>query len=268
MRTWEDPVAGRFGLVVTRTEEHGVTVRLPGSAFNRHDGRWRLSSCLAAVDVAGGVSTGLAAFPQWTLTADIELHRVPGPATGPLDVVGSVVKHGRRLSLARVALGHPGSDAPVALGHVNHVMTTPPFAPAFSELRVGEALALTAGPGDGQTPADAFGLVHTRGREGGPAVRMECDDRTRNFYGVLHGAMTGVMVEEIAARAGIRVDAVTLRFLRGVPKGRARAAIVDRLTVGTREVLCIEVFGEEEAAVATRITVSGVRTDEEVITRG
>ncbi|MER6151602.1 hypothetical protein [Streptomyces hirsutus] len=262
MKTWEDPVGGRFGLVVTRTEEHGATVRLPGSAFNRHDGQWRLSSCLAAVDVAGGVSTGLAAFPQWTLTADIELHRVPAPVAGPIDVVGRLVKHGRRLSLARVTLGHPGSATPMALGHVNHVMTTPPFAPAFSALPIGGVLALTGGATDDATPAEAFGLVHAEGREGRRAVRIECDDSTSNFYGVLHGAMTGVMVEEIAAREGIRVDDVAIRFLRSVAKGPATAEVVDRLTRGEREVLCIEVVGGEESAVATRVTVSGVRTEE------
>ncbi|WKU03541.1 PaaI family thioesterase [Micromonospora sp. HUAS LYJ1] len=274
MTTVADPVAGRYGLRLTRTEALAVRVDVPGTGLTVDDrGRLRLSALVAAADVAAGVSTGYAAAPRWTLTADIDLHRADVACRDGAAVVGEVAMHGRRLLLARVhatASGGPASGGRrgnpsdldptqgfVAAGSVNHVHLAPSVEPVYRSLEIGHGVDFAATPTTASTPSDAFGLCHVERADGRVAVQITLTPETANFYGFLHGAMTGVLVEELAGRELDLVEDLNMRFMRSVTQGPAEATVVDRIVSGRRAVLIIEVVDSSTGVVATRAFASG-----------
>ena len=75
------------------------------------------------VDSTAGVVCGMAAVPNWVVTADLQFRIVCPTTTGPLRADAVAVRPGRRQSLGEVRVVDEGAaERLVALGTVNHLV--------------------------------------------------------------------------------------------------------------------------------------------------
>src|SRR4029077_9631507 len=75
------------------------------------------------VDSTAGVVCGMAAVPNWVVTADLQFRIVHPTTVGPLRADAVAVRPGRRQSLGEVRVVDEGAgERLIALGTVNHLV--------------------------------------------------------------------------------------------------------------------------------------------------
>jgi acyl-coenzyme A thioesterase PaaI-like protein len=199
-------------------------------------GRARVTVVAYAFDAAVGMIAGIAALPNWVVTIDLAI-RALGPVTvGPVRVESEVRRVGRSQVLVEGRAYDQGDgDRLVAIGTGNHAVLVPEGGAPMPDPVYGLVMR-QADPWAGETRPDLpeqFGVVRT----GVGAAVLPMDTRTRNPWGILHGALYVLLAEEaVATLPGgpwILSD-LDLRFMAPVRTGPAAASatIVDATASG------------------------------------
>ena len=91
-------------------------------------------------------------------------------------------------------------------------------------------------------------------------LRIDLSERTRNPWGILHGGLTGLLIEQAAFRAGIAAptDFVT-RYLRAVKEGPGEIRVVETIDRGETRLVRVELVDAGTGRVAVVSTVGGQR---------
>ncbi len=258
-----ETIAGRYGISITRAGHCEVTAHVPQeNGLVRGDGSLRPAVVLMAVDMACGMSAGLGVVPNWTVTADTEIRFVGRCGTGPLRVDARCVRPGRHQSLAEARAYDEGADdALVAVVTANHGVLVPEWDTFMAHTPIGTVHRFRRpefSPSD--TLEQSFGIETVADAEGRSVVVSPLDERTRNPWGIFHGGLTGLLVEDAAATAGIDEPRdMVMRFMRAVREGPVEARVVDLIDRGADRVARIEVrdVGADRLAVVAH--VSGVQ---------
>lgn len=161
-------------------------------------GNLPLGVLVALVDTAAGICGGLAALPDWVVSASLHLHRrrtpPAGPPTGPLTLTARTLRAGDRAVVTACDVVE-ATGAALARGVLASAVRTPAGGPPYTarpvEVRFGPA---PTGPG---AALDRFVPVTVDG----PEARVDLLDRLRNPWGILHGGVTGLLVDAAAVGA-------------------------------------------------------------------
>lgn len=259
-------VPGRYGVAVTRTGDMTVSCHLPLEPDKlASDGSARPAAVMMGVDMAAGLAAGMGVHPDATMTADTAVQFVSSARAGPLRIDARCIKPGRSQSLSEVTVVDEGADdAIVAVATANHGVMTPTSRPRpagrptftneIMALGIGDTISFPRPPDAGTGDLEQhFGLSVKNGE-----VRIPVDDRTRNPLGILHGGLTGLVLDAIALSVGFtRLDEVMIRFMRPVREGPGLASIVDDMTFDGRRLLRVEMRDESADRLAVLAHVVG-----------
>ncbi len=255
-----ETIPGRYGISVTRSGPVAATTHVPiEPGLCGPDGALRPAVVLMAIDMACGMSAGLGVVPNWTVTADTEVRFVGRCMVGPLRVDARCVRPGRHQSLAEARVHDEGADdALVAIVTANHGVLKPEWDTFMANTPIGSVHRFRR-PGiaaDG-TLEDSFG-IHTTGRGRDSVVSAPLDERTRNPWGIFHGGLTGLLVENAAKAAGIGEPTdIVLRFMRAIRQGPVEARVVELLQRDRDSLATVEVRDRGADRLAVMATVSG-----------
>jgi uncharacterized protein (TIGR00369 family) len=181
------------GLPVVETEAPLVRAALD------HDGAYRLGPLASVVDGAGGLSAGLAVLPDWVVTSELTLRLVAPARVGPLHSTGRVLRRGRTLVVADVTVVDRGADdLVVATGIVSSSALTPAGGPPGYARPV--VLDNPRPPVADTDHATVAGWAGVRPRAGG-GVEVTMGPLVLNPWGILHGGVTALLVDEAAVAA-------------------------------------------------------------------
>ncbi len=254
-----EKIPGRYGISITRSGEQAVTTRLPlESSVARRDGSLRPAAILMAADMACGMAAGLGIAPDWTVTADTEVRILERCTVGPLRVDAECARPGRHQSLATARAYDEGSaDRLVAVITANHGVLEPKWDTFMAHTPIGSVHRFHRPDDDVMSLEDTFG-VEIRDVEDGPQVVVApVDDRTRNPWGIFHGGLTGLLLEDAAALAGISdPHDIVARFMRAIRVGPAEARIVEVIERDSDRLALIEVWDVGADRLAVLGTVS------------
>jgi uncharacterized protein (TIGR00369 family) len=194
-------------------------------------GGLRTGALLTVVDTLGGLMSGLAVQPGWTVTTSMMATVAELSHRGPLRVTGRVLRQGRNSVVSALQVVDEGmGDRPVAAT----TMTCAVLDPAGMALDFERPLVFPMPPptGDERTVEDFFCIEPGEG----PVTRLRLEDRLRNPWGILHGGALAVLADEAACRvaspAGRTVAAAdtVLHYLHPARTGpvEARATEIGR----------------------------------------
>lgn len=249
-------IPGRYGVTLTRVGDTDLAGRVPLEAHLLYEsGSLRTAAVLMAVDMTAGLTSGLSVLPKWSVTADADITIVSACTVGPLRVDTESLRAGRHQSLVGFrAVDEGDGNRLVAIGTANHGVLTPEFPPGLDSLGIGESHTFErpdAPPG--QTLEDYFGVAIAAG-----TVTIPLDERTTNPWGILHGGLTGLLVERAAAEAGLGSPSdVGIRFMRPVSEGPAVAAVVEIVERPGGRVARVELRDRGADRVAVTALVAG-----------
>jgi acyl-coenzyme A thioesterase PaaI-like protein len=205
-----------------RAEVVGHVARL--DHLRDRDGDVPLGVLLALVDTAAGICGGLAALPNWVVSASLHLHRDPNPLVEPLELRAATLRAGTRAVVTGCAL-RDGSGRVRARGVLTSAVLTPAGGPPYTDRPV----EVRFGPPP--TGPDARLETFVPVRRDGAAARVELLERLRNPWGILHGGVTGILADAAATGAAAgsgataaRPAAATVRFLSPARVGPVAAA--------------------------------------------
>jgi uncharacterized protein (TIGR00369 family) len=184
------------------------------------------------VDSTAGVACGMAAVPNWVVTADLQFRIVHPTTVGPLRADAVAVRPGRRQSLGDVRVIDEGAEERlIALGTVNHLviakdddLDVPTDMPIG--VRYGPADALETAPA---AFAEHFGLRSVPGRG---SAELDVVGDAVNPLGILHGGLLCFLATTAARSwysepASVRVGDVVLRFVGSLPRDRVARATAE-----------------------------------------
>ncbi|MEM9203783.1 MAG: hypothetical protein AAGC53_19245 [Actinomycetota bacterium] len=254
MATAYEQIPGRYGIVITKTEA-GTATHIPlRPDLVAADGSLRLAAVLMGIDMGAGLAAGGAVLPKWTVTADIETRVLGRCMVGPLRVDSTAIKPGRTMSVVSARIVDEGNDdALVALATANHGVLEPTFDDALRHLDVGDVRVFAEPEQPTDSLEDYFGLDVVDG-----GLRLDITERTRNPWGILHGGLIGLLVEQEARRAGIAEPAdLVVRYLRAVEHGPAIVRVVESADRDDTRLVRLEVLDAGRDRVAVVATVGG-----------
>ncbi|MEO0492668.1 MAG: hypothetical protein AAF081_04550 [Actinomycetota bacterium] len=249
-------IPGRYGVEVERTTFGTSTFVTMRPDLAAADGSLRVAAVLMGIDMGAGLAAGMEVLPSWTVTADIETRIIAPCTVGPLRVDSRAVKPGRTMSVVDCRVVDAGAgDAVVALATANHGVLEPTFEDSLRTMDIGTR-RIFAPPPDPDTSLEAYFGIDLDADE----LAVEITQRTRNPWGILHGGLTGLLVEQAAFRAGIvePTDFVT-RYLRSVKQGPGVVRIVETVDRGDARLARIELVDAGTDRVAVVATVGGRR---------
>ena len=234
-------IPGRYRLECERRGEAAVAAWVPRiESLVSDDGTLRTAAVLMAIDMACGAAAGLAVLPDWTVTADTEVHFLAPVEEGPLRVDAECLRSGKKMSVAQATLVDEGAaDKPVAIATANHGVMTPKFQPFFGSMAVGarRRFQVPASP-EGESLETYFGLEAMA--DGG--IRAPLGPKTCNPWGIFHGGLHGLLVDAAVRGADAGpLRSMSIRFLNPVREGDAIARVVARHDRGADSILRVEV---------------------------
>ncbi|HEX4530884.1 MAG TPA: hypothetical protein VIA11_15895 [Acidimicrobiia bacterium] len=215
------------------------------------------------VDSTAGVVCGMAAVPNWVVTADLQFRIVHPTTVGPLRADAVAVRPGRRQSLGEVRVVDEGAgERLIALGTVNHlVIAKDDDLDVPADMPIG----VRYGPADplGTTPlplAEHFGL---RSDPGTGSAELDVVGDAVNPLGILHGGLltylaTAAARSRYSGPGPVRVGDVVLRFIGSLPNGhvaRATAELVSTESATTIARVAIVDPADEQAKVGALASV-------------
>lgn len=184
------------------------------------------------VDSTAGVVCGMAAVPNWVVTADLQFRIMSATTAGPVRADAVAVRPGRRQSLGEVRVVDEGAgERLVAVGTVNHLVIAKDDdldVPADMPIgvRYGPARPLATLPA---RLAQHFGLRNLSGRG---STELDVVGDAVNPLGILHGALLSLLAES-AARSlypepeRLRVADMVLRFVGSLARDRVARATAE-----------------------------------------
>ena len=249
-------IPGRYGVTITKTEA-GTATRVPLRAdLADDDGSLRLAAVLMGIDMGAGLAAGGAVLPKWTVTADIETRIVGACTVGPLRIDSTPIKPGRTMSVVESRIVDEGAgDALVALSTANHGVLEPTFDDSLQHMDTGGVRVFTPPDDPGPSLEAYFGVRAT-----GDQVEVEITERTRNPWGILHGGLTGLMMEQAARRAGVAAPTdLMMRYLRAVQTGPAIVRLIETVDRGETRLVRLHLVDAGTDRVAAMATIGGRR---------
>lgn len=249
-------IPGRYGYTVERTGPVAVAGRIPGEPSLRDDdGNLRTAAVLMGIDMSCGMAAGLGVLPNWTVTADADVHLVGVCRVGPLRIDASNVRAGRSMSVVQArAVDEGANDTLVAVATANHGVLESTFEHRIATAGVGEVqrFARPDRPVD-ESIETYFGLT-----TGDELATIGLDERTTNPWGIFHGGLHGLLVDTCARQAGLASwTHVGLRFLNAVKEGPATARTTETIATGDRRIVRVEVRDEGSGRLAVIAHVTG-----------
>jgi uncharacterized protein (TIGR00369 family) len=188
-------------------------------------GALRLGAIAYAVDVATGICSGVAVVDRglWIVTTDIQLEMVRPVTQGPLHVDAAVVRAGATTVVCEFELTD-ASDG-VVVGGGTTTNRPFPFEGDGIGLRFPRDTLMAHDDGSPVTD-DPIGEqlgIRPAGEDG--SVEIDITERTRNPWGILHGGITGLLVDLAATAVGNGRTPVgaTVRYLSPGRVGPVRA---------------------------------------------
>jgi len=255
-----ETIPGRYGISITRAGQFAVTTHVPlEPGLCGANGALRPAAVLMAIDMACGMSAGLGVVPNWTVTADTEVRFVGRCTVGPLRVDARCVRPGRHQSLASATAYDEGADdAPVAIVTANHGVLKPEWDTFMANTPIGSIHRFRRPMfAVDDTLEQSFG-IETIGHDRNSIVSAPLDDRTRNPWGIFHGGLTGLLVENAASAVGVHAPTdIVLRFMRPIRQGPAEARVVDVVHREHDLLVSVEVWDKAADQLAVIATVSG-----------
>ena len=173
-----------------------------------------------------------------------------------LRVDARAIKPGRTMSVVECRVVDAGADDElVALATANHGVLEPTFDDDLRGMTVGGRRVFTP-PTDPDDSLESYLGVDVSADD----LRIELSERTRNPWGILHGGLTGLLIEQAAFRAGIAAptDFVT-RYLRAVKEGPGEIRVVETIDRGETRLVRVELVDAGTGRVAVVSTVGGQR---------
>ena len=249
-------IPGRYGVEIERTDSGTSTFVPLRPDLAAPDGSLRIAAVLMGIDMGAGITAGQAVLPGWTVTADIETRLVGRCTVGPLRVDARAIKPGRTMSVVECRVVDAGADDElVALATANHGVLEPTFDDDLRGMTVGGRRVFTPPTDPGDSLESYFGV-----NVSADDLRIDLSERTRNPWGILHGGLTGLLIEQAAFRAGIAAptDFVT-RYLRAVKEGPGEIRVVETIDRGETRLVRVELVDAGTGRVAVVSTVSGQR---------
>jgi len=253
-------IPGRYGISITRAGESAITTHVPvEQGLTAHDGSLRPAAVLMALDMACGMSAGLGVVPNWTVTADTEVRFVGRCAVGPLRVDALCVRAGRHQSLAEARAYDEGSDDMlVAIATANHGVLVPEWDTFMARTPIGVVQRFHRPVVDDDTTLETSFGIEITGTGGDTLITAPLDHRTRNPWGIFHGGLTGLLVEDAAAAADLKGPTdIVMRFMRAIRHGPAVARVVEIIDRSTDRLVRIEIRDGDAERPAVIATVSG-----------
>ena len=240
-------IPGRYGVEIERTDSGTSTFVPLRPDLAAPDGSLRIAAVLMGIDMGAGITAGPAVLPGWTVTADIAARLVSGARAS---------KPGRTMSVVECRVVDAGADDElVALATANHGVLEPTFDDDLRGMTVGGRRVFTP-PTDPDDSLESYFGVDVSADD----LRIELSERTRNPWGILHGGLTGLLIEQAAFRAGIAAptDFVT-RYLRAVKEGPGEIRVVETIDRGETRLVRVELVDAGTGRVAVVSTVGGQR---------
>ncbi|MEM8706414.1 MAG: acyl-CoA thioesterase domain-containing protein [Actinomycetota bacterium] len=249
-------IPGRYGVEIERTEVGTSTFIALRPDLTDADGSLRLAAVLMGIDMGAGLAAGMAVVPGWTVTADIETRIVGRCTVGPLRVDSRAIKPGRTMSVVESRVVDAGADdALVALSTANHGVLEPTFTDDLQVMPVGGRRVFTPPLEPGDSLEGYFGVDLDADE-----LRIEIGDRTRNPWGILHGGLSGMLMEQAARRAGVAEPTdLVVRYLRAVKEGPGVVRVVETVDRGDTRLVRLELVDAGTDRVAVVATVGGRR---------
>ncbi len=193
------------------------------------NGHVRMGPIVYSVDVATGLAMGVAvlADERWVVTTDVDVRLLTPVKEGPLRVDAEVLRAGATTAVSAFTLHDESAGRIVGGG----TCTGRPFPFEFDRalLEVPIGVRRRHAPAEPVAADSLPSHLGFRIAEGG-AVEVDIAGWLRNPWGILHGGVTGCLVDVAAEAAGaaalgraVRVADTTIRFLAPGRVGPARA---------------------------------------------
>ena len=208
------------------------------------EGALRLGALTYLVDVSTGICSGLAVVDRglWIVTTDLQLDLVAPVRVGPARVEARAVRAGATTVVCAFEVTDDGDGGRVVGGGTS---TNRPFE-FTGDLAMLDFPIDVPLPHDDGSPVTDRADVHparwtSRSREPPGEVEVEITETLRNPWGILHGGMVGVLVEQAAGALaeGRRARGSTIRYL--APGRVGPVAAVPQVLAATSEGSLVEV---------------------------
>jgi uncharacterized protein (TIGR00369 family) len=186
---WELPAGETTGGLLT------MQGRTPIDAHHRGPGGGlRTGALLTVVDTLGGLMSGLAVQPGWTVTTSMMATVAELSHRGPLRLTARILRQGRHSVVSALQVVDEGEgDRPVAATTMTCAVLDPPMALDFERPLV---FPMPPPTGDERRVEEFFCIEPGEG----PVTRLRLEDRLRNPWGILHGGALAVLADEAACR--------------------------------------------------------------------
>lgn len=206
------------------------------------DGAMRLAAMAFAVDSAVGMSAGFSVLPNWVVTSDMDLRVFAEARVGPLRTEARPLRVGRSQALAEAWLYDEG-QGDLLIGHAtaNHGVLSPENGAPLDVAPVG-VIQRQVDDWDASVARPSM-LEWFGARLVGPGIsEIELAGKVRNPWGILHGALHILLVEE-SARSLVdgRVTHMSERFMAPARVGPVRATATVLGGVGSLVTVRVEV---------------------------
>lgn len=248
-------IPGRYGIEIQRTD-FGTSTFVPLRPDLVDEGGLRLAAILMSIDMGAGLAAGMAVLPGWTVTADIETRIVGRCTVGPLRVDSRPIKPGRTMSVVESRVVDAGAgDALIALSTANHGVLEPTFDDSLNAMEIGGTRVFAPPADPGPSLEQYFGIDVDAAE-----LTIGIDERTRNPWGILHGGLTGLLMETAARRAGVvEPTDLVVRYLRAVKEGPGVVRMVETVDRGDTRLVRLELLDAGTGRVAVVATIGGRR---------
>jgi uncharacterized protein (TIGR00369 family) len=219
------------------------------------DGGLRLGAVTYAVDVATGICSGIAVIERglWIVTTDIQVEMVGSVVEGPLAVDAATVRAGATTVVCEFTLTDLADGRVVGGGTTTNRPF--PFEGRFDALRFPRDTPIRHDDGSAVSDEPMATQLDIRPAGEDGSVEVDVTDRTRNPWGILHGGITGALVD-LAATAvgnGRTPTTATLRYLSPGRVGPVRATprVLSEGADATLVAIDVRDTGQDDRLVAT-----------------
>ena len=234
--------------------------RAPIDAHQRGaGGGFRTGGLLTRLDSLGGMTSGLAALPQWIVTTSLMATVSELSHVGPLRLRADVLRKGRTSVVTTLEVFDEGADdKQVAAATMTcAVLDANGMSFEFPRPRI---LAMPELQPDPLAPEEFFCIEPGEGL----VTRLRLEDQLRNPWGILHGGAVAMLADEAACRAtvaarggdigpdGVAATDLVLHYLRPVK-------------VGPVEARC-QVLGTRAGRSVVRVAIHDVGADDRMVT--
>jgi acyl-coenzyme A thioesterase PaaI-like protein len=246
-----------LGMAMREETEPGGPVRVDATVLARPavraaDGSIHGGALITMCDCIGGFCGGLGALPDgWVVTTNLMLRSSGAPVAAPLEFRTEVLRRGRS-SVVTSVVAHDADGAFVVAGTITSAVLVPAGGVPHWD-RPARLALVEQGAEDTMHYEDWVGARPTA-----TGVVVELVDELRNPWGMMHGGVTGAIVDRAARHVSgaTTTTDVVLHYLAPARVGPvvATATVRGRRPDGTVVAVEIRDAGNDDRLVAVAIT--------------